>query len=803
MRQARAEDIYAAATRWVDVALKGNGSLFSPEASIWSVETIEDLYQRYNLRLETSSGGGFDTKLQRQLEGAPDTTTQLMAEVTFVSLLLVEDSTASSKRSSIEKVLSWMEKPVTVPETLDRALHHGLATTGLAWGTWRRAQLAFVIAFARQWKAMAQDEQSDALSDPWKFKTMLWTVPIASAYAQREALLHLVFPDTFEDIVARDHKARIRDAFQERTGQPSSGDVDRDLLAMRSALSGEYGPRFDFYDPEVSGIWDPVATQKKPWDDFVGWATKIHDWSGFDAEEYDYKVEDGRRVAACLGAAASGSDEWLPLAETALKGSNLVRWQASDTLLSWWKERPHEGREMLLTVQRSDTAPIDRVKDFIDLLPGGLLSGADLLRVVSFFFLGVDARQFPPVAATPLTKACKLTGYPVPSAGADQARRYRHALGFFDRLKQESEQRGLKLRDRLDAQSVMYAVTENEPPPTFTDEESKLFLAWRSGQSVPSPAPVPARDDKDKEPTSSQTLQRLADELFVPVEFLDTLLTLLRERGQLILYGPPGTGKTFIARKLMESLAPEPRMGAVVQFHPSYSYEDFVEGFRPATSSDGRLSYELRPGPLLRLAEAAAEKPTHEHVLLIDEINRGNLPRILGELLYALEYRGEPVRRMYSPDQSLVLPHNLLILGTMNTADKSIGLIDAALRRRFHFVPLFPGEGPLSDLLAQWLDNNVPEMSHVAGIVDRLNDKLRQRVGRHLQVGHSYFLRADLSEDVLARIWESDILPFLEDQFFGRDEELVHFGLDRLREEVHENSQVDGVEPATGPADES
>jgi 5-methylcytosine-specific restriction protein B len=216
--------------------------------------------------------------------------------------------------------------------------------------------------------------------------------------------------------------------------------------------------------------------------------------------------------------------------------------------------------------------------------------------------------------------------------------------------------------------------------------------------------------------------------LFVPEEFLDTVLTLLRERSQLIFYGPPGTGKTYIARKLMEFISPEPDTREVVQFHPSYSYEDFVEGYRPTTSSDGRLSYQLQAGPLLQLAEAA-ETSKHEHVLLIDEINRGNLPRILGELLYALEYRGEPVRRMYSAGQPLVLPRNLLVLGTMNTADKSIGLIDAALRRRFHFVALFPGEGPLTYLLAQWLDNNVPEMIHVAGIVDRLNAELRRRVG--------------------------------------------------------------------------
>lgn len=800
MRLARANDIYAAAARWVEVALRGDASLFSPGAAIWAAETIEDLYQRYNLRPETSSDAGFDTKLKKQLEGAPDATIQLMAEVTFVSILVVDDTTANTKRSSVEKILAWMDTPVSIPDVLDRALDHGIAATGLAWKTWRWVQLAFVIALTRQWHTISADERTDALSDPWKFKSMLWGVPIESAYAQREALLHLVFPDVFEDIVAREHKARIRDTFQGRTAVPSTGDVDRDLLAIREALAATYEPTFSFYDPEVSPIWDPVATQTKPWDDFVAWAKKIHDWPGFDAEEYDYKIEDSQRVSASLKAAASGSPQWLSLAGAALKGSNLVRWQAWDTLLGWWNNHPDQGRDMLVAIQRSDLALMDRVRGFIDLLPTSLLSGADLLRVISFFFLGVDAHLYPPVAASPLALACKLTGYPAPSAGADQARRYRHALAFFDRLKQESEKRGLMLRDRLDAQSVMWVITENDPPPVFTDDELVAFLAWRSGQSLPARTPTAERTERDQVPTVTQTLQQLADELFVPEEFLDTVITLLRERGQLILYGPPGTGKTYIARKLMEFVAPDPDRRIVVQFHPSYSYEDFVEGYRPSTSADGRLSYELRPGPLLRLSRAADARK-QEHVLLIDEINRGNLPRILGELLYALEYRGQPIRLMYSLDAQLSLPRNLLVLGTMNTADKSIGLIDAALRRRFHFVPLFPGEGPLTDLLAQWLDNYVPEMSHVAGVVDRLNAELRRRVGRHLQVGHSYFLRPDLSEEVLARIWDADIMPFLEDQFFGRHEDLVRFQLDRLREEVHEDSEAEGVESTAGPAD--
>jgi dynein-related subfamily AAA family protein len=200
---------------------------------------------------------------------------------------------------------------------------------------------------------------------------------------------------------------------------------------------------------------------------------------------------------------------------------------------------------------------------------------------------------------------------------------------------------------------------------------------------------------KPYEPESGlrpKSLDALADELLLEKPFLEKVVELLRDKGQVIFYGPPGTGKTFVARKIVEYLAPGEGRREVVQFHPSYSYEDFVHGYRPVTRADGTLAYDLKPGPFMRLARQAGEGPG-EHVLLIDEINRGNLPKILGELLYLLEYREDEVVLMYGEEESrFSLPEDLLIIGTMNTADRSVALIDAALRRRFHFVPFFPNE---------------------------------------------------------------------------------------------------------------
>ena len=142
----------------------------------------------------------------------------------------------------------------------------------------------------------------------------------------------------------------------------------------------------------------------------------------------------------------------------------------------------------------------------------------------------------------------------------------------------------------------------------------------------------------------------------------------------------------------------------IVQFHPSYAYEDFVEGYRPHLHNGGQPGFRLVEGPLKRLALRASENPDVVHVLLIDEINRGNIAKVFGELYYLLEYRDEAIDLQYGGGQGFSLPKNLWLIGTMNTADRSIALIDAALRRRFYFVPFFPDQPPIRGLLRRWLD---------------------------------------------------------------------------------------------------
>ena len=262
--------------------------------------------------------------------------------------------------------------------------------------------------------------------------------------------------------------------------------------------------------------------------------------------------------------------------------------------------------------------------------------------------------------------------------------------------------------------------------------------------------------------------------------------TVLEHKGQVILYGPPGTGKTFWAERAACALAAyhqfgkpfeqltEEQRGLILSvdsaqpgnvrtccFHPAYGYEDFLEGYRPCATGQG-LAFERRDGIFKRLCQDAEAAPERRFYLIIDEINRGDIPRIFGELLMVLEKdkRGKPIVLPLSGEIFRV-PPNIRIIGTMNTADRSIALLDTALRRRFGFVELMP-------------DTSLLEGAVVAGIplgpwLDALNQRICQHVGRdarNLQVGHSYLLHegrpiAEFSH--LARVVRDEIVPLLQE----------------------------------------
>jgi len=289
--------------------------------------------------------------------------------------------------------------------------------------------------------------------------------------------------------------------------------------------------------------------------------------------------------------------------------------------------------------------------------------------------------------------------------------------------------------------------------------------------------PVPSRHEHLAEPSEA-----LSNELFVDLPWLSEVRALLDERRQIIFYGPPGTGKTYIARKLAADLV-GPEQVKLVQFHPAYTYEDFFEGYRPAPGvGQGTISFELKAGPLRQLVNRAREHPDQAFVLIVDEINRANLAKVFGELYFLLEYRDQAVDLLYSADEEgFTLPKNLYLIGTMNTADRSIALIDAAMRRRFAFIELSPDIEPTKSLLDRWSSHH--ELGDTAATLLR---RLNQRIADpDFRIGPAYFMKsADPdahSVERLERVWRTSILPLLQEHHYGEWENVKrHYQLSVL-----------------------
>ncbi|WSA80463.1 AAA family ATPase [Streptomyces sp. NBC_01799] len=311
---------------------------------------------------------------------------------------------------------------------------------------------------------------------------------------------------------------------------------------------------------------------------------------------------------------------------------------------------------------------------------------------------------------------------------------------------------------------------------------------WRSTFAKVDPtlfARFTAHQTGDSAPASAS---QVAPPVTVP-EDVQTVLDALKRKGQVILHGPPGTGKTRLALSAALALAgwaelitAEAAQRAAAQaevlggerirmvtFHPSYGYEDFVEGFKPDLSATGPgLTLSLTDGLFHALCTQASAQPEQTFLLIVDEINRGDLPRIFGELVTLLELdkRGLPLSLPVSK-RSFSVPPNIRIIGTMNTADRSISHLDAAVRRRFAFLPVGPDPDAVSGTVGP-LD--------LAAFFESLNTRITRHLDADHQIGHAYLLcdgAPIATEEDLAAAFHHEVIPLLEDYCVGRAE-LLH-----------------------------
>ena len=291
----------------------------------------------------------------------------------------------------------------------------------------------------------------------------------------------------------------------------------------------------------------------------------------------------------------------------------------------------------------------------------------------------------------------------------------------------------------------------------FTSENNKVIQASKQKQNQP-----------------EYTLTQCSQETNFPETKLTQWICTINRKKQAIFQGSPGTGKTFLAQKLAQHLITGgDGFWELIQFHPAYTYEDFIQGIRPQ-SEDGKLTYPVVPGRFLQFCQKAA-LCQDTCVLIIDEINRANLSQVFGELMYLLEYRDAKIP-LAGSEELFSIPENVRIIGTMNTADRSIALVDHALRRRFAFIKLSPNY----DILRQYHEE-IEEYFPIEELIEILEEVNQEINDPNYQVGVSFFLLENIDEEI-QDIWQMEIEPYLEEYFFAQPEKVDEFRWNKIKD---------------------
>ncbi len=750
--------IYEVMAQFRDRCLVGSGSLLWDDADIWTTANLERVKNRF-IDAPEIGPESFWQKVDRQFEGLPAPCYKILADTCIIYSLPSAYMRVETKWGFVETVTKMIgvNPPDSAP--MREALSQGFTRTTLRYHM-KVFQFWLIISFALKIK----QKGVSVLEEPWK------TAALADdclsefleqdrAYDMRHALLHMLFPNEFERIISTEHKRHIVTAFlgaerpslqaiHEKGGPGEKSRVnfvalDRDVALARQKMAERLHVEDpdedpDFYSPKVVSLWKAVAPEdpcdKTEDDDGGGLLTY-----GRLQELVSPLKETGQIIL--YGPPGTGKTYYaMKLAETLIASENLDAELISLT---------QEDRDLMKSGSDQEIGAWWVVANPQQWAWNSIKPGQEI-----DFRYGSIRRHFDEIQIGDL-----VIGY---EASPTRAVR---ALGRISETLQEkpggrfiSIQMTHLLKEPLPYSAVVDHVVLRESEPVRMSNRGTLFRLGKGD------AKALFGMLNDIEPSLKV---RLGNDMKQP----------------------------FVASTRVDGELDVPYL-CLCTFHPAYGYEDFIEGFRPDLNSEGQACFTLRDGIFKRICNDARQQPDKTFVLIIDEINRGNIPRIFGELITLIERDkrwkpGTPKRFsavLPISQETFAVPENVYIIGTMNTADKSIAVLDAALGRRFARKELLPDPDVLSNVV-------------VAGIaLDRLLIELNRRIAEHIdrnaQIGHAYFM--DGSEPIksprkLASALKDRVFPHLQDCCNDDYSVLVQILSDRIVDPVLQTFRLEVV----------
>lgn len=788
---------------WLSKALLTNGAVFS-ERPLWTLDNVRALENYFSNNPDTGVGDFFD-KLETQLEPCAPEVKQLAAEMLWLMLLCVSNIGADKKRSSVTRVWSWSNEELSTDNILlsDETLI-GVGSGGTSYNTSRWRELAYCIELTKRALALPPAEREAAFAD---FATLgQWLCEIADSDRRqfRHMLMYMLFPDQAERIFSRGDRLTIIEKF---TGKPrkklrnlSTAEMDQLLLNIRGDQEETFSTKeLCFYLPPLRGLWKD--TDSRSW--LFAWDP--NDWTWEDLAEQIQITKQGESVVlACPCTnedAALGDRAWLIRLGQEPKGI-----MASGNVVSAIYEAEHYDPERAEAGETCTFVDIE-FSEIRDVFKDPIIELGDLTRIT------LDnqdwAPQDPSIEIKKRSAALvdKLWLAKAPGSKADSVAEPNpeYAGTSVNRILYGPPGTGKTFQmNRLKQRYVVkqHAISHEQ----WLSEQLKgtnwfdvIFMALYDldgSARVKQIAEHPFFVQKARavgratnlKPQIWNTLQSHTLETSATVNYKNRQAPLVFDKNSdsswLLAGNWQEDGEDLIQRaKVLKAGAPSQADQvhyAFVTFHQAYSYEDFVEGIRPVQDPDSEeLTYRVEPGIFRQICQDAKNAPDTRFALFIDEINRGNIAKIFGELITLIE---TDKRASYDAEGRLIggmeltlpysrdlfgVPKNLDIYGTMNTADRSIALLDTALRRRFTFEELMPNPKVISGSRGDgYIEDGEGGVVDLRALLSAMNQRIRFLANRDLTLGHAYlFNTRDFSQ--LKDVFINQFIPLLQEYFYN------------------------------------